>query len=91
MLHVRIFTKEGCPYSEGAKRLLHERGIRYEEIDVTGASERREDMLRETGGRGTTPQIFFGHRHIGGYDQLLALDRNEGVRAALGQADQPPA
>jgi len=58
---------------------------------VTAHPEQREERARETGGRTTLPQIFFGHRHVGGYDDLQELDRTEGVRAALLEAEQPPA
>jgi glutaredoxin 3 len=91
MARVRIYVKRGCPYSAGAKRLLDEKGIAYEEIDVTAHPERRTDMLRESGGRSTFPQIFFGHRHVGGYDELQELDRTEGVRTAIQESEQPPA
>lgn len=87
MAQVRIFTKQGCPYSAGAKRLLSQKGIAYEEIDVTATSERRAEMERASGGRTTLPQVFFGERHVGGFDDLQELDRTRGVRTALGEAD----
>jgi glutaredoxin 3 len=86
MARVRIFTKQGCPYSAGAKRLLSEKGISYEEIDVTVTPERRAEMERASGGRTTLPQVFFGDRHVGGYDDLQELDRTQGVRTALNEA-----
>ena len=91
MAQVRIFTKQECPYSAAVKRLLADKGIEYEEIDVTASPERRTEMERATGGRTTLPQVFFGHRHVGGYEELQELDRTEGARAALRGADQPPA
>ncbi len=91
MADVRIYVKQGCPYSAGAKRLLDEKGIDYEEIDVTAHPERRVEMERATGGRSTLPQVFFGHRHVGGYDDLQELDRTQGIRGAIATADQPPA
>lgn len=86
MAHVRIFTKQECPYSAGAKRLLTEKGIEYEEIDVTAAPERRSELERLAGGRTTLPQVFFGERHIGGYEDLAEIDRTQGVRTALNDA-----
>jgi glutaredoxin 3 len=86
MAQVRIFTKQGCPYSAGAKRLLSEKGIPYDEIDVTEAPERRDEMERASGGRNTLPQVFFGERHVGGFDELQELDRTEGVRTALNES-----
>ncbi|MFL5270707.1 MAG: glutaredoxin 3 [Anaeromyxobacteraceae bacterium] len=91
MTRVRMYVKQGCPYSAGARRLLDEKGIPYEQIDVTAHPEKRQEMARETGGRTTLPQIFFGHRHVGGYDDLQELDRTEGVRSALQESEQPPA
>ncbi len=88
---VRIYVRQGCAYSAGAKRLLDEKGIPYEEIDVTAHPERRAEMERASGGRTTLPQVFFGHRHVGGYDDLQELDRTQGIRGAIATADQPPA
>jgi glutaredoxin 3 len=87
MAQVRIFTKQGCPYSAGAKRLLSEKGIPYEEIDVTATPERRTEMERASGGRTTLPQVFFGDRHVGGFEDLQELDRTKGVRTAVNDAD----
>jgi glutaredoxin 3 len=86
MTHVRIYTRQGCPYSAGAKRLLQEKGIPYEEVDVTSHPERREEMIRLTGGRSTFPQVFFGTTHVGGYTELAEYDRTRGVRTLLRDA-----
>lgn len=82
-MRVEIYTKQGCPYSRGAKRLLDEKGITYDEIDVTDDPERRAEMERRANGRTTVPQIFFAGRHVGGYDDLQEVDRGEGVRTLL--------
>jgi glutaredoxin 3 len=82
-MDVRIYVKPGCPYSAGAKRLLDEKGIRYEEIDVVEHPERRAELERLSSGRRTLPQIFFGERHVGGYEELQELDRTQGVRTLL--------
>ncbi len=89
-MYVRIYVKTGCPYSAGAKRLLDEKGIPYEETNITGHPELREEMISLAGGRTTTPQIFFGERHVGGYDDLQELDRTRGLRTALSDG-QPTA
>ncbi len=91
MPQVRMYFKQGCPYSASARRLLDEKGIPYDIIDVTEHPEKREDMVRETGGPSTLPQIFFGHRHVGGYTELQELDRSEGLRSALVNAGKPTA
>jgi glutaredoxin 3 len=82
MSQVLIYTKTGCPYSAGAKRLLEEKGLAYEEVNVTDHPERRDEMERRAGGKKTLPQIFFGERHVGGYTELQELDRTSGVRGA---------
>jgi glutaredoxin 3 len=74
MRDVKIYTTKICPYCWAAKRLLSARGVAYQEIDVSGDEEARQ-WLRETTGRRTVPQIFFGDEPIGGYDELAALDR----------------
>lgn len=87
MTHVRIYTRQGCPYSAGAKRLLTEKGIPFEEIDVTAHPERRDEMIRLTGGRSTFPQVFFGETHVGGYTELAEYDRRRGVRTLAQESD----
>src|SRR6266508_3796391 len=83
MTHVRMYMKQGCPYSAGAKRLLDERGIDYEEIDLVEHPDRHQEMIRLTGGRSTVPQIFFGETHVGGYGELAEYDRRRGIRTLL--------
>ena len=85
-MSVRVYVKQGCPYSAGAKRLLDEKGIAYEELDCTADPSRREELERLCGGRTTLPQIFFGDRRVGGYEELQELDRTSGIRD---EAQQP--
>ena len=73
MPHVTIYTTANCPYCAMAKRLLAGKGIAYEEIDVGGNPERRA-LMEERSGRQTVPQIWIGERHVGGCDDLQALD-----------------
>ncbi len=82
-MRVEIYTRKGCPYSRGAKRLLEEKGITYDELDVTDDAARRAEMERRAGGRTTVPQVFFGARHVGGYDDLQEIDRTRGIRTLL--------
>jgi glutaredoxin 3 len=86
-MHVQIYVKAGCPYSAAAKRLLDEQGIRYEEIDVTAHPERLDELEARAGASSTLPQIFFGERHVGGYDDLREIDRTRGVRALVLHGD----
>ena len=72
---VTIYTKDWCPYCSAAKDLLRRKNVAYDEIEITGRAPERAAMLQRSGGRSTVPQIFIGERHIGGYDDLNALDR----------------
>lgn len=71
---ITIYISEYCPYCRAAKRLLDGKGAPYEEIDVDGRPIVREEMRRKAGGRYTVPQIWIGPRHVGGCDDLYALD-----------------
>jgi glutaredoxin 3 len=71
---ITIYTKGWCPYCTAAKDLLKERGAAFEEIDVERVPGRRAEMIRKAAGRSTVPQIFIGGRHVGGCDDLYALD-----------------
>ena len=75
MQRTEIYFKDWCPYSRRALRLLNEKGMDYEAIDVTNDLERELEM-RERAGRTSVPQIFVGALHLGGYDDIAALDRN---------------
>ena len=74
MKPITIYTTGYCPYCVGAKRLLDRKGLSYEEIRVDQQPARRQEMEARSQRR-TVPQIFFGDRHIGGHDDLVALDR----------------
>jgi thioredoxin reductase (NADPH) len=73
MVSIVMYTKQTCPYCTMAKRLLTEKGQTYSEIDVETEPGKREEMIQRTGRR-TVPQIFIGDRHVGGFDDLAALD-----------------
>ncbi|HEY0572002.1 MAG TPA: glutaredoxin 3 [Enterovirga sp.] len=72
---VTIYTKGWCPYCSAAKELLSQKGVAFDEIEISGNAQEREAMIRRAGGRSTVPQIFIGERHVGGCDDLYALDR----------------
>jgi len=74
MAEVTIYTTGTCPYCFAAKSLLAKKGVRYEEIDVTGDDAERVRLVERTGRR-TVPQIFIDGTSIGGYDELAELDR----------------
>jgi glutaredoxin 3 len=71
---VTIYTKAWCPYCLAAKELLNEKGVPFTEIDIMGKADKRDEMLAKARGRSTVPQIFIGDRHVGGCDDLYALD-----------------
>jgi glutaredoxin 3 len=74
MKPVEIYTTPTCPYCQAAKRLLARKGVTYSEIDVSGDPALRAAMTERAGGRRTVPQIFVGEVHVGGCDDLHALE-----------------
>jgi glutaredoxin 3 len=83
MSKVQIYSTSWCPYCDAAKSLLDDKGIPYDEIDVTDATLRSE-MVQRAHGRRTVPQIFVGETHVGGYDELAALERRGKLDPLLG-------
>jgi len=75
MPRVEIYTKLLCPFCSRAKALLGRKGVGYEEYDISMGGSRRNEMVERSGGRVTVPQIFIDGRHVGGSDELAALDR----------------
>ena len=71
---VKIYTTSTCPYCHAAKRLLAQKAVTYTEIDVGGRSDLREMLRQKSGGRTTVPQIWIGETHVGGCDDLYALE-----------------
>jgi glutaredoxin 3 len=72
---VEIYTKTFCPYCWRAKSLLDSKGVEYKEIAVDFGGEIKQVMVQRASGRTTVPQIFIGEIHVGGCDDLVALDR----------------
>ena len=83
MQPITMYIIMSCPYCHSAKRLLAKKGAEFIEIDVTMKPKEREEMVRRAGGRRTLPQIFIGARHIGGSDELHALDADGELDALL--------
>jgi len=75
MPDIAIYTTRYCPYCHAAKRLLTRKGVEFTEIDVSGDPKGRSEMVARANGRMTVPQIFIGSTHVGGYDDLSALER----------------
>ena len=83
---VKMFTTAICPYCIRAKQLLKARGVeQIEEIRIDTSPQQREHMMQITGRR-TVPQIFIGETHVGGCDDLMALDARGGLVPLLGQS-----
>ncbi|HEX3862554.1 MAG TPA: glutaredoxin 3 [Stellaceae bacterium] len=75
MAQVEIYTTMFCPYCSRAKALLQHKGIDYAEIDIMEEPGRRAEMIKRAAGRTSVPQIFINGEHIGGCDDMMALDR----------------
>lgn len=74
MTSVEIYTQRYCPYCHWAKELLSRKGVDFQEIDVTGDAQARQAMTDRAKGRTSVPQIFIGAAHVGGCDELYALE-----------------
>ena len=71
---VTIYTKPFCPYCARAEALLTKKGVKYEEIVASMDPAKKQEMMQRSGGRSTYPQVFIGDRHVGGSDDLAALE-----------------
>jgi glutaredoxin 3 len=83
MALVEIYTSPFCGYCHRAKQLLRQKGVAFTEIDVMADPAKREEMTARARGGRTVPQIFIDRRHIGGCDDLYALDRQGGLDPLL--------
>jgi glutaredoxin 3 len=92
MNDIEIYTTRYCPYCIAAKKLLSRKGVSFTEIDVTGDVKGRTKMVARANGRMTVPQIFVGSLHVGGCDDLYALDRAGELDKLLaaGVSGEPP-
>jgi glutaredoxin 3 len=84
MAEVELYTTPFCPYCVRARALLDRKGVAFTDIDVTEGPTRRVEMIRRAGGRTSVPQIFIDGEHIGGSDELVALDRGGELDVKLG-------
>jgi glutaredoxin 3 len=86
MAEVELYTTMWCPYCSRARALLEKKGVQFTDIDVDEQPQRRAEMVRRAGGRTSVPQIFINGEHIGGSDELVALERAGKLDAKLGRA-----
>jgi glutaredoxin 3 len=73
---ITIYTKPFCPYCIRAVSLLEQKGVEFTEIEAAFDPDKRQEMIQRSGGRATFPQIFIGEQHIGGCDEMMALERS---------------
>ncbi|MET4733140.1 glutaredoxin 3 [Thalassospira sp. MBR-102] len=83
MAKVEVYATEWCPYCKRARKLLEEKGAKYELIDVMMEPRRKKEMMDRTNGKHTVPQIFINDEHIGGCDELMALNAKGGLDSKL--------
>ena len=83
MAEIVVYTKPGCPYCSSALALLNKKGAEFTEIVASNDPEKKAEMVEKSGGRATFPQIFINGQHIGGCDDIQALERKGGLDALL--------
>jgi len=85
MADVFIYMRPTCGYSARAMSLLRQKGVQFETVDISAQPERRQEMIERSNGRSTVPQVFINGRHVGGCDDLMALERSGELDSMLEQ------
>ena len=83
MKNITIYTGPYCNYCDAAKRLLTRNNVLYKEINVAEVDGAKDEMIKKANGKRTIPQIFFDDQHIGGYDEVRALEKENKLQAML--------
>ena len=83
MKKITIYTGPMCNYCEAAKRLLDRNNLEYEVIDISSGDDIREEMIKKSNGKRTIPQIFFNDYHVGGYQELRELEKENKLQELL--------
>ena len=83
MAKVTIYTREFCPYCSRALHLLKQKGVKFQEIKAGMDAMKKQEMIKRSNGGRTFPQIFIGDAHIGGCDEMMALERRGALDAML--------
>ena len=83
MKNVTIYTGPYCNYCDAAKRLLTRNNVQYKEINVAEVNGAKDEMIKKANGKKTIPQIFFNDEHIGGYDEVRALEKENKLKNFL--------
>ena len=84
MADVVIYTRDFCYYSDAARELLTRKGVAFKEINASGNRALRQEMIEKANGGSTFPQVFIGDTHVGGCDELYALEEQGKLDALLG-------
>ena len=80
---IKMYTGPMCNFCDAAKRLFGRINLKYQEIDISSTADLREEMIKKSNGRRTIPQIFFDDQHIGGYQELRALEKENKLKDLL--------
>ena len=83
MKNIIMYTGPMCNFCDAAKRLLSRNNLKYQEIDISSKDGLRDEMVKKANGRRTIPQIFFNEEHIGGYQELRALEKENKLKDLL--------
>ena len=83
MKKIKIYTGPFCSYCDAAKRLLSRNNANYKEIDIAKVGGAMDEMIKKANGKKTIPQIFFDEMHIGGYDEVRALEKENKLKELL--------
>lgn len=83
MAKITIYTRDFCPYCTRAKQLLAQKNVKFEEINAGMDAKKKQEMIKRSNGGRTFPQIFIGDTHVGGCDDIMALDRRGALDAML--------
>ena len=83
MKKITMYTGPLCNYCEAAKRLLDRNNLKYEVIDISSGDDIREEMIKKSNGKRTIPQIFFNDYHVGGYQELRELEKENKLQELL--------
>ena len=83
MKNIKMYTGPLCNFCDAAKRLFGRNNLKYQEIDISSTAGLREEMIKKSNGRRTIPQIFFDDQHIGGYQELRALEKENKLKDLL--------
>ena len=83
MKKITIYTGPYCNYCDAAKRLLTRNNVQYKEINVAEVEGAKDEMIKKANGKKTIPQIFFDDQHIGGYDEVRALEKENKLQEML--------